>query len=98
MSLSNFLTFMAALSVATERIVAFVKQLPYLSDWLSARKTGRPEEFRVLAVNALAAFAGTLLCHAFPAALKSAGLGDGTNAAWSVCGACGLLASGGSSF
>lgn len=98
MNLSSFLTYLAALSVATERVTEFLKRIPGLSDLLSTRRQGTSEDLRVLAVNLLSAFVGMFLCHAFPGALQSAGIGDGKDASWFLCFGFGLLASGGSSF
>ena len=98
MSLTSFLTYVAALSVATERVTEFLKRIPWLSDLLSKRKEGTNEDLRVLAVNLLAIVVGTLLCHAFPEALQTAGIGDGKEVSWFLCLGFGLLASGGSGF
>jgi hypothetical protein len=98
MSLSSFITYVAALSVATERVTEFLKRIPLLSDVLSIRREGTTENLRVLAVNLLAALVGALLCHVFPEALQSAGIGDGKHSSWILCFGFGLLASGGSGF
>lgn len=98
MNLSSFLTYIAALSMATERVTEFLKRIPWLSSLLSTPKQGTSEDLRVIAVNLLAALVGTVLCHAFPAALQSAGTGDGKEPSWFLCFGLGLLASGGSGF
>ena len=98
MNISSFLTYIAALSVATERVTEFTKRIPWISNLLSARRQGSAEDVRVIAVNLLAVVVGMVLCHSFPGGLQSAGLGDGKDASWLLCFGCGLLASGGSSF
>ena|SRR5579864_6107501 len=98
MNISNFLAYIAALSVATERVTEFTKRIPWLSSLLSTRREGKVEDVRVMAVNALAVVVGMVLCHSFPGGLQSAGFGDGKDASWFLCFGCGLLASGGSGF
>ena len=98
MNISTFLTYIAALSVATERVVEFIKRIPWLSSLLSTPRQGSGEDMRVIAVNLLAVVVGMVLCHSFPGGLQSSALGDSKDASWLLCLGCGLLASGGSSF
>jgi hypothetical protein len=94
MDISALLTYVAALSVATERVTEFIKRIPWISSLLSTRRQGTLEDVRVMAVNLLAVVIGMILCRCFPGTLQKAGLSDG----WLVCFGCGLLVSGGSSF
>jgi hypothetical protein len=98
MNLNGFLTYIAALSVATERVTEFIKRIPWLSGVLSTRREGSAEDMRVIAVNLLAVVIGMVLCHSFPQGFQSAGLADGKDASWLLCLGCGVLASGGSGF
>jgi len=98
MDVSALLAYIAALSVATERVTEFIKRIPWISSALSTHRQGTLEDVRVIAVNLLAVMIGMILCHFFPEALQKTGLGDGKEARWLVCFVCGLLASGGSSF
>jgi len=63
--LTTLLGFLAALSVATERITEIAKGFPGLSWWFSVdRKTGTTtEEFRKASVQVLALLAGTLVAY-----------------------------------
>src|SRR5207253_1928052 len=62
--LTTLLSFLAALSIATERITEIIKGLPILSAWLAVeRKPGLQEEFRKASVQGLALLAGTLVAY-----------------------------------
>ncbi len=62
--LTTLLSFLAALSFATERITEMVKGLPILSAWFAVeRKPGPEEEFRKASVQGLALLAGTLVAY-----------------------------------
>jgi drug/metabolite transporter (DMT)-like permease len=98
MNLSSFLTFVAALSMATERVTEFIKRLPWISSVLSERKQGTKEDIRVVGVQLLAVFVGMILCHSFPKLLPNVDQSQGNGAAWGLCFGYGLLASGGSGF
>jgi hypothetical protein len=100
LSLSNLLTAMVALSVATERVTEFTKNLPGFGGLLSRpRDQGTwQERLRVISVHALAFVVATLLCNAFPQVMQGM-LGSGSgHLGWSDCALYGLLASGGSGF
>jgi len=63
--LTTLLSFLAALSVATERITEIVKGIPGLSSWFSVdRKPGSvAEEFRKASVQIVALLSGTLVAY-----------------------------------
>jgi hypothetical protein len=102
MDVSGALTYVATLSVATERVTEFIKRIPGVSNFLSpATKTpGTMEDIRVMSVHVLAVVIGMVLCHYFPQ-LAPSGLpteGSDGRLGLGVCFLFGLLASGGSSF
>ena len=103
MDLSGLMTFVATLSVATERVTEFIKRVPKISDYLSANlPPGRQEDVRVIVVHLLATIIGTTVCYFFPQLAPSA-LVQKTAAGASYlqfqwCILFGLLASGGSAF
>jgi len=98
MNVGDLLTYVAALSVATERVTELLKRIPGLSNLLSERRQGKLEDIRVMAVHILAILIGMILCYCFRTALPRMGQNSGGNASWAVCLGYGLLASGGSSF
>ena len=64
-------TFLAALSVATERITELIKGLPLLSNWFATeKKDPLKEELRKVSVQFVAVLAGTLVT--FSCAILSA--------------------------
>ena len=54
MDLNGMVTYVAALSVSTERVTEFIKRLPIFSTFLSTEKTGTQEDVRILCVQVLA--------------------------------------------
>ncbi len=61
-ALTNLLAFLAALSLATERITEVIKGFPGLSQWLTVEKADRSkEEFRKAAIHIIAIAVGTVL-------------------------------------
>ena len=57
-------TFLAALSVATERITELIKGLPLLSNWFATeKKDPLKEELRKVSVQFVAVLAGTLVTY-----------------------------------
>ena len=99
LNLSQSLTYIATLSVATERLTEFIKRVPVLSTFLSTKTQGALEDFRVMCVHALAVIIGMVLCHFFPELAPNKGSNGATGdltLGW--CLLYGLLASGGSSF
>ena len=100
-SLSTAMTFLAALSVATERVTEFLKRIPFVSTVLSTKTTGIKEDIRVICVHALAVIIGMVLCHYFPELAPGnipAAAGAPASVSLGNCFFYGLLASGGSSF
>ena len=93
---SGALTYVATLSVATERVTEFIKRFPGVSNFLSpaTKPTGNAENIRVIFVHILATGIGILLCYCFPQELAPNNLPK----SFGVCFLFGLLASGGSSF
>ncbi len=63
--LTSLLGFMAALSLATERIIETIKGLPVLSQWLAIQKPdgSTAEEFRKASIHILAIAVGTVLAY-----------------------------------
>jgi hypothetical protein len=61
--LTTLLGFLAALSLATERITETIKGLPLLSRWLAVEKAAgsTEEEFRKASIHILAIAVGTIL-------------------------------------
>lgn len=95
MDISAGLTYVAALSVATERVTEFFKRVPGVSTYLSTKTTGIKEDIRVMCVHILSLLVGMVLCHYFPQ-LAPKEIGATPTLGW--CFLFGLLASGGSSF
>ena len=97
LDVSGALSYVAALSVATERVTEFIKRVPFISSFLSAKTTGAKEDIRVICVHALAVAIAMVLCFYFP---ELAPKMDGAQATptFGLCFIYGLLASGGSSF
>lgn len=100
MDLNGMITYVAALSVSTERVTEFVKRVPVFSGFLSTEKTGTQEDVRVLCVHVLAVVIGGVICGFFPQTLVPKGITFPTEF-WDKTAYCllfGILASGGSSF
>ena len=100
MDLNGMVTYVAALSVSTERVTEFAKRVPVFSGFLSTPKTGTQEDVRILCVHLLAVVIGAVICGFFPQTLVPAGITFPTALA-DKAGYCllfGILASGGSSF
>lgn len=98
--LNGMMTYVAALSVSTERVTEFIKRLPVFSTFLSTEKTGTQEDVRVLCVHLLAVVVGGVICGVFPKTLVPAGIILPAEF-WDKAAYCflfGILASGGSSF
>src|SRR5690348_3765789 len=100
LDLSATVTYVAALSVATERVTEMIKNTPGVSSFLSTRTKGTPEDVRLICVHLLAAVVGILLCYTVPALAPDNLQIFGSAAAdkVSTCILSGLLASGGSAF
>lgn len=62
----GMMTYVAALSVSTERVTEFIKRLPAFSNYLSAQKTGAQEDVRIICVRVLAVIIGGVICGLFP--------------------------------
>ena len=100
MDLNGMVTYVAALSVSTERVTEFIKRVPVFSNFLSTEKTGEQEDVRVLCVHVLAVVVGGVICGFFPKTLVPAGITFPAEF-WDKAAYCflfGILASGGSSF
>lgn len=100
MDLNGMMTYVAALSVSTERVTEFIKRLPVFSTFLSTQKTGTQEDIRILCVHVLAVVVGGVICGFFPKTLVPAGITFPAEF-WDKASYCllfGILASGGSSF
>lgn len=93
--LTTLFSFLAALSVATERITEIFKGLPYLSKWFAdEKKDPFLEESRKVSVQFLAVLAGTLVTYLARDPLsKQFGM---TEIQWYVYWVFGAMASGGS--
>lgn len=103
MDISGSMTFVATLSVATERVTEFIKRVPKISDYLSANlPPGRQEDVRVILVHLLATIIGTTVCYFFPQLAPDALVQKTAEGAsylqFHWCILFGLLASGGSGF
>jgi hypothetical protein len=106
MDLSGMMTYVAALSVSTERVTEFIKRIPRLSDFLSAKLPPTPtpaqqtkEDIRVICVHLLAVVIGIVLCYFFPDQLAPDGhVPADPTSKFGWCLLFGILASGGSSF
>jgi hypothetical protein len=104
MPVASFISYVAALSVATERVTEFLKRIPLISSVLSSpqhppgTKPDMKEDLRVMGVHLLAFGVGTIICHYFPATLLQSAPSAGSGPCWTQCLGYGLLASGGSSF
>jgi hypothetical protein len=100
MDLNGMITYVAALSVSTERVTEFVKRLPVFSNFLSAQRTGKQEDARIICVHVLAIVIGGIICGIFPKTLVPTGIAFPTEF-WdkaAYCSLFGILASGGSAF
>jgi hypothetical protein len=63
-SMTTLFAFLAALSVATERITEMIKGFPGISSWLSVeKKESAPEEARKVVIHAVAIVIGALLAY-----------------------------------
>jgi len=103
MDLSGSMTYVATLSVATERVTEFIKRFPGISNYLSANlPPGKQEDVRVIVVHLLATIIGTTVCYFFPQLApgeliqKTAEGASYLQIHWCIL--FGLLASGGSAF
>ena len=103
MDISTPVTFVATLSVATERVTEFIKRIPGISGYLSANlPPGKQEDVRVIVVHLLATIIGATVCYLFPQLAPAEVVQKAANGApylelhWCVL--FGLLASGGSAF
>ncbi len=98
--LSNVFTFVAALSVATERITEMIKRIPGVSKLFSEqKKTQTGEDVRVILVHALAIAIGALLCTQVPEVVRNLlQIKNGVPISWWYYVGLGVLASGGSGF
>lgn len=85
----SLLSYIAALSVATERVTEFIKRIPGISRIFSnpQPKGSAREDLRVMGVHLLAALVAMTICHCLKKELP-----------WSLCFGYGVLASGGSGF
>lgn len=97
---SSLLAYVAALSVATERVTEFLKRIPGISTVLSTPQPDKreKEDLRVMSVHLLAALVAMMICYFFPGPLQQ---DQGTQDGLKRLGECfgyGVLASGGSSF
>lgn len=100
MDLNGMMTYVAALSISTERVTEFIKRLPSFSNFLSTEKTGTQEDVRVLCVHLLAVVVGGVISGLFPKTLVPAGITFPAEF-WDKAAYCllfGILASGGSGF
>ena len=95
-NLTSLFSFLAALSLATERITETIKGLPILSRWLAREQTdAAAEELRKSLVRIIAIAVGTGLTMAAREQLTAVlGLKIGD---WWMCLIFGAMASGGSS-
>jgi hypothetical protein len=92
--ITNYVTLLVALSVATERLVAIVKNIiPWLNN---KNEDAKQEGFRRAVLHVLAFFGGIATALLAKPAV-SAVLSDSLNSIWGYI-ALGLLASGGSGF
>lgn len=102
MDLTTSLTFVATLSVATERVTEFIKRIPKISGYLSANlPPGRQEDIRVIVVHLLATTIGTTVSYFFPQLAPSDLLtktAHGSVLQFQWCVLFGLMASGGAAF
>jgi len=98
MAVASLLSYVAALSVATERVTELIKRIPWISSALSTRREGKLEDLRVMGVQLLAIVVGAVICHYFPATLLQSSSSAGGDPGWALCLGYGLLASGGSGF
>jgi hypothetical protein len=93
--LTTLVSFLAALSVATERITEIFKSLPLLSKWFAVEKKDPTlEELRKASVQFVAVLSGTLVTYLAGAQLSQQfGV---SNMHWYVYWVFGAMASGGS--
>lgn len=98
--LSNVLTFVAALSVATERITEMIKRIPGFSLLFSQKKEDpKWEDVRVILVHGLAIVIGALLCTQVSDVVRGLlHLDKGVAISFWAYAGFGVLASGGSGF
>jgi hypothetical protein len=61
----SLLSYVAALSVATERVTEFFKRIPLISSALSTSGKGEMEDFGVIAVHLVVIIGGMVICHFF---------------------------------
>jgi len=100
MDLNGMVTYVATLSVSTERVTEFIKRLPVFSTFLSTQKAGTQEDVRILCVHLLAVVIGGIICGFFPKTLVPTGITFPTEF-WDKAAYCllfSILASSGSSF
>ncbi len=94
MDVTNVVTYVAGLSVATERITETIKRIPGVSSLLSTPNPKQNiEDVRVIVAYVLAACVGMFLCYVTPADVLPSSFQGG----WSYV-FFGVLASGGSGF
>ncbi len=100
MDLNGTFTYIAALSVSTERVTEFIKRSPGISNFLSQTNPDKTKEnVRVICVHLLAVIIGGILCYLFPEQLAPTGHTPSDPVAkFGWCLLFGVLASGGSSF
>jgi hypothetical protein len=98
MPVASLLSYVAALSVATERVTELFKRIPLISSALSTPRKGEMEDLRVIAVHLVAIIVGMVICHSFPGFLPKVDQNAGSDPSLGLCLGYGLLASGGSSF
>jgi len=95
--LSGTIANIAALSIATERVTEFIKNIPFLQKiFTQPQADAAAENWRESKVHLLAALIGTLLCASGMVALNGI-----SGSFWETLGKCfgyGVLASGGSAF
>ena len=60
-SMTTLFAFLAALSVATERITEIIKGLPFICTWLSKERRGPAEDWRKAAIHIIAIVVGAVL-------------------------------------
>ena len=96
-TLTMVLTFLAVLSMATERITEAIKGLPLLSTWLAVEKTdAHKEEFRKAAIHIIAIAVGAALAYLSRDQLAAV-IGIKFSGFWASL-VYGAMASGGSGF
>ncbi len=93
-NVTGLLAFLAALSLATERITEVIKGTPLLSRWFVDEKAGGWEEARKASIQVLAILIGTILTRLTQDQLPSM-VGLNYSGGW-ICLLFGAMASGGS--